>query len=48
MATQSNNNSHIRVISWNINGTQNPTKLKKCPLYLKSRQADVVLSQDTQ
>lgn len=44
---QGNNNSPIRIISWNINGTQNPTKLKKCLLYLKSRQADVVLLQET-
>ena len=47
MNAQDNNNSHIRVISWNVNGTQNPTKLKKCLLYLKSRQADVVLLQET-
>ena len=47
MNAQDNSNSHIRVISWNVNKTQNPTKLKKCLLYLKSRQADVVLLQET-
>lgn len=44
---QGNSNSHIRVISWNVNGTNNPTKVKKCLLYLKSRQADVVFLQET-
>ena len=29
MNAQDNSNSHIRVISWNVNKTQNPTKLKK-------------------
>lgn len=47
MSTQGNSNSYIKVISWNINGTQNITKLKKCLLYLKARQADIVLLQET-
>lgn len=37
----------IRFISWNINGSQNPLKRKKCLSYLKSQQADVALIQET-
>lgn len=37
----------IRFISWNINGSQNPVKRKKCLSYLKSQQADVALIQET-
>lgn len=37
----------IRFISFNINGSQNPVKLKKCLTYLKSQQADVTFIQET-
>ena len=37
----------VRFISWNINGSHNPAKRKKCLSYLKSQQADVALLQET-
>ena len=37
----------IRFISWNINGSQNPVKRKKCLTYLKSQQVDVAFIQET-
>lgn len=37
----------IKFISYNINGSQNPLKLKKCLNCLKSQQADVSFIQET-
>lgn len=41
------NNSYVKVVSWNINGCGNPVKQKKVLLYLKRRQADLALIQET-
>ena len=37
----------VKFISWNINGSHNPAKRKKCLSYLRSQQADVALLQET-
>lgn len=37
----------LRIISWNVNGLQNPIKLKKCLTYIKSQQAQLAFIQET-
>lgn len=37
----------VRFITWNINGSHNPAKRKKCLSYLRSQQADVALLLET-
>lgn len=39
--------NYIRIISWNVNGLQNPVKLKKCLPYLKSQQTRSAFIQET-
>ena len=37
----------IKIITWNINGSQNPVKRKKWLSYLKTHQTDIALIQET-
>ena len=37
----------VRIISWNVNGLQNPVKRKKCLSYLKSQQTHIAFLQET-
>lgn len=40
-------NNCVRVVSWNVNGLQNPIKRKKCLSYLKSQQVHIAFIQET-
>lgn len=38
---------HVKLFSWNINGSGNPAKRRKIWSYLKTKQADIVFLQET-